>query len=126
MMCVILLVYVPLLGTLPPYYVRPEPLYFTKHPSSATDYLGTPITLNCAFNAQTVASAYMFEMYWTFNGTKMNKTTTNSQSGQLELSLVLNETTAGRYQCVVQDGLFSIVSEVAELRLRGKYDVLVV
>jgi len=66
----------------------------------------------------------MFEMYWTFNGIKINETMTGSQSGQLELPLVLNETTAGRYQCVVQDGLFSIVSEVAELSQYGKNDLV--
>ena len=109
-------------ATLPPYYVRPEPLYFMKHPQSVTNYLGSDITLYCTINAQTIVSGYEFEMYWTFNGNKTN--TTSSQYGQLELHVVLNATTAGRYQCVVKDGLFSIVSEVAELRLFGKDDLV--
>jgi len=104
-----------------PYYVRPD-LYFTKQPQSYVGFPNTAMMLSCAINAQTLVSGYEFEMYWTFNGNKINSTDTGSQSGHLQLRVVLNETTAGRYQCVVQDGLFTIVSKVAEFSSFGKND----
>ena len=67
-------------------------------------------------------------MHWEFNGNIVenpemlgNVVSSDVKSGQLNLVFQhLNESNTGRYRCVMQDGLFSIVSEAAELALYGK------
>lgn len=112
-----------------PYYVRPDPPRFIQQPQSMTLLPGYPATLTCAINTQSIISGYnTVEMHWEFNGNIVknpellsNVVLSDVTSGQLTLMFQhLNESNTGRYRCVMQDGLFTIVSEVAELSLYGK------
>ena len=90
---------------------------------------GYSATLTCAINDQNIISGYnTVEMYWEFNGNLLenpemlsNVVSSDAKPGQLQLMLQhLDKSNVGRYRCVMQDGLFSIVSESAELTLYGK------
>ena len=116
-----------------PYYVRPDPPRFTQQPQSTTLPPGYQATLSCAINAQSIISGYnTVEMHWEYNGTIVenpellsNVVLSEVKSDRLKLIFrYLNELNTGRYRCVMQDGLFSIVSEVAELALFGKAEFI--
>ena len=109
--------------------MRPNLPHFTEPPQSLKFFAGTPATLSCAVDFQNVISGYnTIEMHWEFDGKKVENpemlgdmTILHVDHGQLQLKFhSLNETHAGRYRCVMQDGLFSLLSEVAELTLYGK------
>ena len=85
--------------------------------------------MSCTINVQNIISGYnTIEMHWEFNGKKVenpevlgNVISSDVKSGHLKLMFQhANESNVGRYRCVMQDGLFSIVSEMAELTLYGK------
>jgi len=112
-----------------PYYVRPNPPYFIEQPQGIKFFPGDQGILTCRINVQNIISGYnTIEMLWEFNGTiVMNLSMLGDvnlphvESGRSELNFRhLNESNVGRYRCVMQDGLYSIVSEVAELTLYGK------
>ena len=116
--------------------MRPNPPQFTEQPQSMTgspqSMTGASAILSCAVNIQNIISGYnTIEMYWEFDGKKVENpemlgdvTILHVEHGRLQLKFQhFNETNTGRYRCVMQDGLFSIVSEVAELTLYGKEDI---
>lgn len=122
-----------------PYYVRPDPPYFIEQPhvdQSSNEqpqilrfFPGISTTLTCAVNVQKIISGFnTIEMYWEFNGIMVkdpkmfgNVILSRVEPGRLNLIFQhLNESNAGRYRCIMQDGLFSIVSETVELTLYGK------
>lgn len=115
--------------------MRPDPPYFTEQPQSMKFFPGTPVTLTCAVNVQNIISGHnTIEMLWEFNGNIVENPEMlgdvilpHVESGQLQLKFQhLNESNAGRYRCVMRDGLFSIVSEGAELALYGKAAYIIV
>lgn len=116
-----------------PYYVRPNPPYFIEQPQSVKFFLGEHMTLSCRINVQNIVSGYnTIEMLWEFNGNTVENPKMlgdvnlhHVESGRLELVFQhLIESNAGRYRCVMRDGLFSIVSEVAVLTLYGKVEYM--
>lgn len=109
--------------------MRHNPPHFTEQPQSMIIHANTSKILSCAVNIQNIISGYnTIEMYWEFDGKKIENpemlsdvTIPQVEHGRLQLKFQhFNETNTGRYRCVMQDGLFSIVSEVAELTLYGK------
>ena len=114
-----------------PYYVRPDPSHFILQPQSMILRPGDPATLTCAITVQNIISGYnTVEMHWEFNGSIVknpemlsNVVVSDVRSDQLKLVFQhINESNTGRYRCVIEDGLFSIVSEAAELTLYGKVE----
>ena len=114
-----------------PYYVRSDPPYFSQQPQSSKFLPGNnpyTVTLNCAVRIQNIVSGYnMVKIHWVFNGSIVKGPKfpggeiSSDTTGQSTLTFRHpNESNAGRYHCVMQDGLFSIVSETAELTLYGK------
>ena len=65
----------------------------------------------------------MVEMYWVFNGSIVEDLDKISSDTTGQSTLTFHhpvESNVGKYHCVMQDGLFSIVSQIAELTLYGK------
>ena len=114
--------------------MRHNPTHFIEQPQSTKFSSATSVTLSCAINnVQNIISGYnIIQMHWEFDGNKvespevLGNVTILREHGRLQLIFHhVNKTNAGSYRCVMRDGLFTIVSELAELTFYGKAEYVI-